>query len=419
MNRLIIIGNGFDLAHRMKTSYNDFIKSYLKDCFYIANLERKYEDALISIQAEKGTPIIYVINQPRPMDNFIEYFYKNNELTNFLLGHNVMISDNEVLYNPFQIIVKSDFFFKLCTNCTQSTWVEIENEYYNELIKIFTSKNDNDGNELKTLNSSMSEIVVQMKKYLSMQEAEDIALNFRDILNAEIDITDFPKGNSINPIEAHLENTMVLNFNYTDTFELYLNQLSDKVCQTTEVNYIHGQLNDPDNPIIFGFGDEFDSYYNEIEKSKNKSYLEYIKSFWYFKTQNYHQLIKFVDSKKFQVYILGHSCGLSDRTMLKTIFEHDNCAAIKIYYYQNGKSNNYTNLTYEIARHFGDKIKMRERITPFPKCIAMPQLDPSVKSGYHLNKKTIKTPSPTPSNRQQSIPHRIQPSTSPTSSSSQ
>jgi len=30
MNRLIIIGNGFDLAHGLKTSYNDFLLSYLK-----------------------------------------------------------------------------------------------------------------------------------------------------------------------------------------------------------------------------------------------------------------------------------------------------------------------------------------------------------------------------------------------------
>ena len=31
MNRLIIIGNGFDLAHGLKTSYHDFILHYLKD----------------------------------------------------------------------------------------------------------------------------------------------------------------------------------------------------------------------------------------------------------------------------------------------------------------------------------------------------------------------------------------------------
>ena len=31
MNRLIVIGNGFDLAHGMKTSYYDFITNYIKN----------------------------------------------------------------------------------------------------------------------------------------------------------------------------------------------------------------------------------------------------------------------------------------------------------------------------------------------------------------------------------------------------
>jgi hypothetical protein len=35
MNRLIIIGNGFDLAHGIKTSYKEFILDYIKkSCVY-------------------------------------------------------------------------------------------------------------------------------------------------------------------------------------------------------------------------------------------------------------------------------------------------------------------------------------------------------------------------------------------------
>ncbi len=30
INRLIIIGNGFDLAHGMKTKYKDFVNGYLR-----------------------------------------------------------------------------------------------------------------------------------------------------------------------------------------------------------------------------------------------------------------------------------------------------------------------------------------------------------------------------------------------------
>jgi hypothetical protein len=33
----------------------------------------------------------------------------------------------------------------------------------------------------------------------------------------------------------------------------------------------------------------------------------------------------------FQVLIMGHSCGLSDRTLLNIVFEHNNCRSIKVF----------------------------------------------------------------------------------------
>ena len=132
------------------------------------------------------------------------------------------------------------------------------------------------------------------------------------------------------------KNSLILNFNYTTTIEKYINEFGGILPKTKEmrINYIHGKVNDKSNPIIFGFGDELDADYVKIESEKRKGFLNYIKSFGYFKTSNYHDLIRFIESDDFQVYILGHSCGLSDRTMLNMIFEHTNCKSIKIFYYQ-------------------------------------------------------------------------------------
>ncbi len=63
MNRLIIIGNGFDLAHGMKTSYYDFICAYIRKVCEIAQEKTTYEDDLIYV--EKGS----AINQPKIDDN--------------------------------------------------------------------------------------------------------------------------------------------------------------------------------------------------------------------------------------------------------------------------------------------------------------------------------------------------------------
>jgi len=49
MNRLIMIGNGFDLAHGLKTSFKDFIEDYLSTAYSILIEKKSYEDELLLI----------------------------------------------------------------------------------------------------------------------------------------------------------------------------------------------------------------------------------------------------------------------------------------------------------------------------------------------------------------------------------
>lgn len=60
MNRIILIGNGFDLAHGLKTSYKDFIEDYWililnpsgfrQKMLKILVRTKPYNDALLSIK---------------------------------------------------------------------------------------------------------------------------------------------------------------------------------------------------------------------------------------------------------------------------------------------------------------------------------------------------------------------------------
>ena len=54
MNRLIIIGNGFDLAHGIKTSYKDFIANYFFNVISRLTLKNFHEDDLIRISLKQG-----------------------------------------------------------------------------------------------------------------------------------------------------------------------------------------------------------------------------------------------------------------------------------------------------------------------------------------------------------------------------
>jgi hypothetical protein len=103
--------------------------------------------------------------------------------------------------------------------------------------------------------------------------------------------------------------------------------------------------------------------------------MRFIKSFGYFENSNYRDLIRFIDSDIFEVFIWGHSCGLSDRTLLNMIFEHENCKLIKIFYHKKADgTDNYTQLTQEISRHFKDKGMMRKKILSKDKSMPLPQV---------------------------------------------
>lgn len=128
--------------------------------------------------------------------------------------------------------------------------------------------------------------------------------------------------------------------------------------------HIHGKLKDKNNPIIFGYGDELDDDYKRIENLNDNKFLENVKSIKYLETDNYKRLLEFLETEEYQVFIMGHSCGISDRTLLNTIFEHDNCISIKPYYYvdiETGKDN-YQDIIQNISRNFTDKVKMRDRV---------------------------------------------------------
>ena len=50
MNRLIIIGNGFDLAHGLKTSSSDFLLNYLTDSLNNFFKTGIHDDPLLEIR---------------------------------------------------------------------------------------------------------------------------------------------------------------------------------------------------------------------------------------------------------------------------------------------------------------------------------------------------------------------------------
>lgn len=358
MNRLILIGNGFDLAHKMKTSYCDFITDYMVGVVKNFLNNDIHDDVLVNIRFRYGGRSHNKVHKIQVDEkNVWTILQKITEQDQFVLTY------------------KSNFFRDSINKIHTLNWVDLENDYFENLLRC-SSRSVYDINSVIKLNKEFDFIREELEKYLFRIQSDndinissDLAELFYETIKAHDIVT-------INIADHNPKEVMFLSFNYTDTIVKYIERYAEiyKSQTLTKINYIHGKLGTKRNPIIFGYGDEYNKRYLEFEDIRNKELLKHIKSFGYFKTSNYHDLLRFLNLDHFQVYILGHSLGVTDRTMLKQIFEHENCKSVKIFYHEKDEStNDYTDKTYDLASHFSDKEMMRNKIVTFDKSRAMPQ----------------------------------------------
>jgi len=359
MNRLIIIGNGFDLAHGLKTSATDFILNYFKDSINNFYSFDEHADLLLDIKFDGGYYTTFGKNRPKLItaEDVLKEIPRINRIDNYSLKL------HSPLLNRIMSKIKNLF------------WVDIEMEYFNVLSEIRIEHRKSDPiSAVKDVNEKLNFLKTELIKYLILQQDEYKQSSISEPL---IECFCEPvKHKEIVTIEVKKEgppkNLYILNFNYTNTVDEYL--MACKAIIPSRINYIHGNLSGEYGEPIFGFGDEIDKRYLEFEDDQNNELFKHIKSFEYLKTKNFYNLTRFLDSEPYQVHIYGHSCGLSDRTLLSQIFEHDYCKSIKIFYHRiNENENDFTEKTYEIARHFKDKIMLRKKLVPFELSREMPQ----------------------------------------------
>lgn len=218
----------------------------------------------------------------------------------------------------------------------------------------------------------------QYGKFLNIKSVHAKIQNF--ISQIELEAAIFPRELPIKndaPKEFGLpDNILFLNFNYTDIPNLYIPQGAK-----FKTIHIHGDLERKDNPIIFGYGDEMDKSYKEILEQNDNSYLENMKSMHYAETDNYRNLLQFIESAPYQIYIMGHSCGNSDRTLLNTLFEHKNCISIKPFYHKwkdkdGNEKDDYLDKIQNISRNFNNMALMRDRVVNKTYCEPLGQYIP-------------------------------------------
>ena len=401
MNKLVIIGNGFDLAHGLPTSYKDFIDDY----WLGGNKIYTKDDSLVYLNIHESISLnqIKSFNDIKKVLDSLGY-YKNG---------NLLYKNGSKKILEF----KNQFFRVLNQELSIKNWVDIERIYYTILKGINKGKINpyKYSGDVGQLNKEFDQVKNLLEHYLSQRvkntyewdRVQKINESYTSIYNSLTPISIFNKEHNISKeftkqedrdsIEKTFESqkngdhekyrvsTCLLNFNYTPTLSTYFRDIRNEEFYDISIIYIHGELESQLNCVNFGFGDELDEEYKEIENLDDNEFLRFFKSFQYLQNDNYEKTLNYIDSEPFQVCIMGHSCGLSDRTLLNTIFEHKNCRSIKVFYYEyveDGiKKDNYTEIVQNISRHFDDKKAMREKIVNKTLCKPLPQ-------NVRFNKKT-------------------------------
>lgn len=174
MNRIIIIGNGFDLAHNLKTGYKDFINDYwdtveegiydkywrLLDQQYGGGKHplNDYEDQFIKIGKEYDKTGVNKVCSSYKEDSPLW------KLHTLIDEHNNDSSSNVTVTLTFT----NHFFERISHQCSLVNWVDIENEYYKALKELLQEENYQKQNEsIHTLNKEFDSVKRLLEKYLT------------------------------------------------------------------------------------------------------------------------------------------------------------------------------------------------------------------------------------------------------------
>ena len=160
MNRLVIIGNGFDLAHGLKTSYANFINWYWNEWGMRLLMASTYEESdelcsFVSNLKVEGHRLTWFQLQQC-------HYIKREDSFKPWDGKDVVkqIRSHELC----QFEYKSPFFEQINKSIETKGWVDIENEYYLMLVK-----EKDFGDRIKNLNVQLDFLRDKLIEYLTVE----------------------------------------------------------------------------------------------------------------------------------------------------------------------------------------------------------------------------------------------------------
>lgn len=359
---ILIIGNGFDLAHGLPTKYADFLNFCNKTrIIYINPCDVTYEDYK---RIELDT---WVISEE--IKNILLEAYVNRKERKNTPNYGKYVTPNKFLNEINKLICDNTWFLYFLNNKVLhgENWIDFEKEIsmvIQTLDEVFTIIKE--GNDINDISKAKNTILINICKAAS-ERKQDVCVNYSSLIKFTNHL-DQELGKLIRALEIYIavfvnkiaiskENIdikkmnidHVLSFNYSNTYKrLY--------CQgkNIECNFIHGEakINSNENncSLVLGIDEfldddrkkrdlellSFKKFYQRIYKSTGNLYLNWvdeIKEDYMGQVQQPYYLTNEDEYPNHTLYIFGHSLDTTDKDVLKLFICNDNVQT-KIYYHR-------------------------------------------------------------------------------------
>ena len=394
---ILVIGNGFDLAHKLPTSYKDFLgfityvnsfyNSNVKDIDiykdapnfkalnidiqnyflkkYALNKDDQFIDELIYLSSDniwikyfkkcieknkiKGENWIDFESEITKVVKSLEYLKKHNDYNSQLTPGNRKYASNYIMYENGKNFI-NDVSCKLVEKNILSNKLDYENivdskvNYTNLENNFFCKSNSN--KIISELNNELNNLIRCLEIYLDYVVRENVKIS-----------------NKLDDIEKIDKIDKLISFNYSYTFkDIY------DVKEETEYDYIHGVADKnkdiEKNNMVLGIDEyldeknknieldfiQFKKYYQRIYKNtgcKYKKWLEEIE-------ENNHIFSKSILSNTFlnNIYFYGHSLDITDKDILQELIMLPKSQITIFYYSKNDYKQKISNLVRLIGQDY-------------------------------------------------------------------
>lgn len=328
---ILIIGNGFDLAHHLPTQYSDFL-DFVKACKGPdENIYSSFIDEIKETNEPLYSEIQELINSNRLLEYFLSIYQERckegkkgwidfeSEISVIVQTLDEAKQDIEKKYSVTTKPAKLEQGIAKCiSSFIKSNISEYEPQYFDHQASIILD--------------ALTQLTRLLEIYL-YEYVEKKKYNYRlpDLHELEID--------------------HVLSFNYTDTYKkIYDPEGKVQYC------YIHGKTQEGDIEtcnLVLGINEYlpperkdadnqfiwFKKFYQRIYKKTGSEYLDWISQF-----ENFNELYKKAKPLHTDIYVYGHSLDVTDKDVLSRLFLMENTTTHIFYHNRESMAKQISNL---------------------------------------------------------------------------